>query len=61
LDCEVGYVQGMNMIAASIIYHSSNIQDSLTILDLIMRGHEQRKFYLNNLAFGQTLAKKLMV
>jgi hypothetical protein len=49
------------MIAGTVVYHSSNIQDSLTILDLIMRGHELRKLYINNFAFGQTLAKKLII
>ena len=37
INPEVGYVQGMNIIASGIVFHTKNYTQSMSIFNLIMR------------------------
>ena len=53
IDEEVGYVQGMNFVAATLIYHTGNVEDSLRILNHIMKVSGYRKLFLGELELGR--------
>ena len=59
IDEEVGYVQGMNFIAAALVYHCQNIEDSLRILTHMMKVCGYRKLFLGELGLGRIIASKL--
>lgn len=61
LDEEVGYVQGMNMIAACIVYHSTNFSDSLILMHSLMKSHNLRSIYLKDLSLSYEMSKKLVL
>ena len=49
LDPVLGYVQGMNIIAAGITYHSKKVLEALQIMDFVMNVHNYKKIYLNDM------------
>jgi len=57
----VGYVQGMNLIAASIVYHSTTVHDSLRVMSLLMKNHSLRNIYINDLSYGFEMSKRLVL
>lgn len=59
LDSEVGYVQGMNFVAAALVYHSYNSFDALKVFYHLMKACGYRKLFLGDLSFGRMLAKNL--
>jgi len=58
LDPKLGYVQGMNIITASIIYHSKTTEEALQLVDLIMNVLDYKKIYLNDMKKCRDLAAK---
>jgi len=59
LDSEIGYVQGMNFIAASLVFHSRNSYEALIVMDHVMRKAQFRRIYLQNFTYGRATAIKL--
>ncbi len=49
LDPHLGYVQGMNIIGASIVYHSKTVYEALQVMDLVMNVFDFKKVYLNDM------------
>lgn len=60
LDAEVGYVQGMNFVAAALVYHSRNSYDALKVFSYIMKDCGYRKLFLGDLSFGRKVAGRLV-
>ena len=58
-DREVGYVQGMNFIAATLVYHASSAQEALRVFVEMMVGGELRRLFLADLSMSRTIAYKL--
>lgn len=56
VDYEVGYVQGMNFVASSLVYHSCNTYNSLKILNHLMKNTGMRRLFLGDLSFGRKIA-----
>ena len=48
-DQEVGYVQGMNLIAASLLYHIKLPQNTFWVLVDLMETQELRQVYVRNM------------
>lgn len=50
-DEAISYIQGINLIAASIIVHVKEVEASFIILKELMNYGKLRNFYLNDFAF----------
>ena len=60
LDDDVGYVQGMNFIGATLVYHCQNTKDALKILCYMMKKCNYRSIFLDNMELGQVIAARLV-
>lgn len=60
LDWQVGYVQGMNIVASVVVYHSTGSYEALKVFQLLMRQMDLRSVYLGDLSFGAKVATRLM-
>jgi len=60
LDCEVGYVQGMNFIAAALVYHSRSSFEALKVMEQLMRKYGFRKILLKDLAMSHLVSKRCL-
>lgn len=60
LDREVGYVQGMNFIAAALVYHARNAFETLKVMDHLMRCCGFRKILLKDLAMSHLVSQRCM-
>ena len=60
LDHEVGYVQGMNFVAAALVYHSHNSYDALKVFNYLMKACGYRRLFLGDLSFGRFIASRLV-
>ena len=58
LDPEVGYVQGMNFVAATLVYHAMNPEKALKMMAYIMKKCGYRKLFLGDLSLGRTIANE---
>ena len=59
LDSEVGYVQGMNFVAAVLVYHSRTSYEALNVFTYIMKLCGYRKLFLGDLSYSRKLAGRL--
>ena len=59
LDKEVSYVQGMNFLAAALVYHGRTSYDALLVMHYLMRSCGLRQLYLGDLSFGRQVAQRL--
>ena len=59
LNSGVGYVQGMNLIAALLVYHCPSSNEALQVLAFLMRGCGLRGLFLGQLEGAGVLARQL--
>jgi hypothetical protein len=59
-DAEVGYVQGMNFIAAALVYHSPSSFEALKVMEYIMKPCGFRKILLKDLAMSHLVSRRCM-
>jgi hypothetical protein len=59
IDPDVGYVQGMNIIASIIIYHSVCSATGYEVFLHLMQSAGLRKIYLNDLGYVKDISKSL--
>ena len=57
-DPEIGYVQGMNFIAAAIVYHARCPSNSLSIFSFLMVQCDFRRLFTHNLSFSRLLSEQ---
>lgn len=60
IDWEIGYVQGMNIVASIIVFHATNSFEALKVLELLMRQMNLRQIYASDLSFGFKVASGLV-
>ena len=58
LDPQLGYVQGMNIIAAAIVYHSKSVLEALQVIDFVMNVLGYKRIYVNDMKRCKELAGK---
>lgn len=56
IDYEVSYVQGMNFVASTLVYHSCDAYNSLRILTHLMKNTGMRRLFVGDLSFGRKIA-----
>lgn len=59
LDCEIAYVQGLNFIAACLVYHARTSYEALRVLDLLLRRCNFRVAYLGDFEASRRAGKQL--
>jgi hypothetical protein len=60
IDWETGYVQGMNVVASVIVYHSTGSYEALKVMELLMGQMNLRQVYASDLSFGSRVALALV-
>ena len=60
LDSEIGYVQGMNIVASVMVYHTCSAFEALKLFQLLMKQINLRQIYASDLTFGSKVAVVLV-
>ena len=61
IDPEVGYMQGMNIVASIVVYHSRSVSESVEVFAMVMRKCNLREIYIEELSHARKHCHKIMI